>query len=357
VTVDMGHEKGDYVVDILPDGDGTPGRRRGGSGPGRLVVALAVLCALLLAAVPVAYRLGGANARRAALTERAAANRRVALAQAGESDPSSGRGDGSSASGLTFDLSKAAYRPPDASLIPEGAVVSVKDGSILVPIPAGKAVFGASNRDKGAQYDEKPRFRATLPGYYIGLFEVTNAQFSRFVDETQTSASSLWIGGTIPTGQENHPVASVSWSDADAYCEWAGLRLPSELEWEKAARGTDGRAYPWGSQPDRTLCRNMGNCGAERTARVGSYPSGKSPYGILDMAGNVWEWCADWYSSDAYERYAKGDLDPPTSGTYRVLRGGCWVCSMVSCRSTLRVSGNPSNGGSGVGLRVARALE
>jgi iron(II)-dependent oxidoreductase len=230
----------------------------------------------------------------------------------------------------------------------------------MVCVPAGEFTLGSSVAQMEAwlkeypQYERKrfagaqPQCRVNLPRFWIGRTEITNAQYLRFVRAAGHRAPDHWKGGQIPSGQESFPVAYVSWEDADAYARWADGRLPSELEWEKAARGADGRVFPWGDQWDDKRCRNIDlilgrKCEtvgqlasalrswteshhpvSDGPAAVGAYAAGASPYGCLDMAGNVWEWCADWYDEKAYPRYAKGDLAPPRSGTSKVLRGGSW---------------------------------
>jgi iron(II)-dependent oxidoreductase len=180
--------------------------------------------------------------------------------------------------------------------------------------------MGSTDSDRKAQADEKPQFRAHLKAYWIDKYEVTVTRYRKFCQET---------GHAMPNApdwgwQDNHPIVSVGWRDAAAYAKWAGKRLPTEAEWEKAARGTDGRKYPWGDRWDASRCVNATNSPGG-TQPVGRHPSGASPYGALDMAGNVEEWCADWYDKKAYQRYAKGNLKPPSSGTHRVLRGGSWL--------------------------------
>ncbi len=219
-----------------------------------------------------------------------------------------------------------------------------RDGTLLLLVPEGEFLAGGQGRDEG----HGQPFPVRLPDYYLALHPVTNAQYARFLVEVGPSEADLkqWIlldrdcgvrrgdEGCAPVpGAAAHPVMQVSWPGAQAYCDWAGLRLPSELEWEKGARGCQGLEYPWGPDWDPERCRNLSQVrvagqqstpGARVTCSVWSHPSGCSPWGHYQMAGNVLEWCADWYDHGAYARYRRRILAPPATGTRRVARGGAW---------------------------------
>jgi len=210
----------------------------------------------------------------------------------------------------------------------------------MVYVPAGEFLMG-SPKGTGDD-DEHPQSRVYLDGFWMDKTEVTVARYRRFCQATGRQ-----MPGAPPWGwQDNHPVVNVTWHDAAAYAAWAGKRLPTEAEWEKAARGTDGRQYPWGDGWDAGKCANANNSSTAKA--VGSYPSGASPFGVLDMAGNVMEWCADWYD----ESY----VGPP-SGNYRVLRGGGWAFDLPSFFRCARRHGDaPAFGSGSFGFRCVRGL-
>lgn len=281
-------------------------------------------------------------------------------------------------------------------------------GHPLVFVPAGEFLMGS---DSGLA-NERPRHKVILGDYWIDKFPVTNVQFAQFVQATGYKAQGNWqIAFT--SGKEQHPVVFVTWDDACAYGQWCGKRLPTEAEWEKAARGTDGREYPWSNQWDGNKC----NASGREATPVGAYPEGVSPYGCHDMVGNVWEWCQDWYDSEslghhighflqqipyqyikaidvqgailsmvsslrypisvlrcALHRQSWGDRhhdrgyseyyqhspsrDPqgPSSGSYRVRRGGSWGNSARDCRSACRLGDMSGFGGSALGFRLLTSM-
>jgi len=240
--------------------------------------------------------------------------------------------------------------------------VNGPDGYEMVLIAAGKAILGSRADDPEAYDDERPQFEAELSAYYLGRYCVTNAQYLRFIEATghrspdrPNYGKPVWSGRGFPEGKADHPVIGVSWDDAQACCAWAGLRLPTELEWEKGARGTEGLVYPWGNEWNPECCRHAGNRSPEETCPVWAYPAGVSVWGCYNMLGNVWEWCADWYDGKAYRGYAKGDLAPPSRGSGRILRGGSWCPDNPGdLRAGFRYGGRPSCRSSDTGLRCAR---
>ena len=215
----------------------------------------------------------------------------------------------------------------------------------MVKVPAGEFTMGS---DSGGS-DEKPVHRVYLDEFYIDKYEVTNEQYNQCVSAGTCSGNKKYNGFTDP----RQPVVGVNWSQADTYCKWAKKRLPTEAEWEKAARGTDGRTYPWGEGIDCTKA-NYSKCGHKKTKPVGSYPSGASPYGAMDMAGNVLEWCSDWYGKKYYRNSPNRNPKGPGSGRLRVLRGGGWINSPYGIRASNRGWLNPTSWDNSLGFRCAR---
>ncbi len=205
----------------------------------------------------------------------------------------------------------------------------------LIHIPAGSYVMGSPGRPAAegrGNADEGPPHEVRVDDFYIDLYETTNAHFQAYLDATGAKPPLLWRGGIFPEAIANHPVVYVSWHDAEAFCSWAGKRLPHEKEWEKAARGTDGQQFPWGNKFDiknantparwKTL-EEFGD-----TTPVGAFTAGVSPYGVFDTSGNVWEWTSSWYNA-----YPGNKTKSENYGTrYKTLKGGSWFdCSFYKC--------------------------
>lgn len=239
----------------------------------------------------------------------------------------------------------------------------------MVYVPADEFLMGSETGES----DERPLHPIQLNGFWIDQFEVTNLAFEQFVLETghQTDAEKAGWGSVWQNGQWNrvnglnwrhpnnpderisaimdHPVVQVSWGDANAYCQWVGGSLPTEARWEMAAVGTTGWRYPWGNEFDPARL----NASQHGTVRVGSYEMGKSPCGVYDMAGNVWEWTLDWYQSDYYHTSPTTNPRGPAEGTYKTLRGGAWDPSGGDSRSADRGALSPSSRGNTIGFRCA----
>ena len=223
-------------------------------------------------------------------------------------------------------------------------------------IPAGEFLMGSDpEQDKHAYGDEQPQHTLNLPDYYLAKTPVTNAQYLAFVQATDHREPQHWEQGKPPAGKVDHPVVKVSWDDVVAYCRWLAeatgkpYRLPSEAEWEKGARGADGRIWPWGNRWDPQRC-NSSEGGKGGPTPVGAYPQGASPYGCLDMAGNVWEWTSSLYKGYPYDA-ADGREDLEAEGR-RVLRGGAFFDSDYFTRCAGRIYGDAVARTDDVGVRV-----
>jgi formylglycine-generating enzyme required for sulfatase activity/tRNA A-37 threonylcarbamoyl transferase component Bud32 len=228
------------------------------------------------------------------------------------------------------------------------APMTGKDGMTLLYVPAGKFTMGSADSLKS---NEKPEHQVDLSAFWIDRIEVTNAMYAKCVDAGQCSPPREIDHYSNP-GYANHPVVYVNWDQANAYCTWADRELPSEAQWEKAARGTDMRTYPWGERIDCNHVNYSGCVGD--TTETGIYESGISPYGAYDMSGNVWEWVYDRYNEYYYRNSPASNPLGPESGQYRILRGGSWDYVDSGVRTTNRYSDSALNAYHDYGFRCAQ---
>ena len=223
----------------------------------------------------------------------------------------------------------------------------------MVYVPPGEFTMGSNDWWPKSQ----PEHKRDLEGFYIDRYEVTNARFKPFVDSTGHLPPDHWSEGKVPDGRADHPVTFVSWSEAAEFCKWEGKRLPHEAEWEKAARGTDARTFPWGKEFSKYKA-NTPQYGHEDTMPVGSFPDGASPYGVHDMAGNAWEWVEEWFQPYPGNTHT----DENYGEQYKVLRGGSWYdCTYYKCGisapSFNKIFFNPHTRNNNFGFRCAKDAE
>ena len=265
---------------------------------------------------------------------------------------------------MLLGLGVATASEPPASAggtAPEGA--KGKDGAPMVLIPAGPFTMG-SNDGLPA---ERPEHVVTLDAFYIDRYEVSMQHYRAFLVEAKHDAPPTWDDEAAETVSDR-PAVGMGWADAGAYCAWAGKRLPTEAEWEKAARGTDGRRYPWGQmQPFVDIANyNRGVWVSEAvtlagvsggvegmSVRHGLKEGGRSPYGLHHMAGNAAEWVADWYDREYYSKSPKKNPPGPATGEKKVIRGGSWSDLPLALRSSARVSAEPDFQDRTIGFRCA----
>jgi iron(II)-dependent oxidoreductase len=224
------------------------------------------------------------------------------------------------------------------------ATIEVPGGMAFVP--GGEFLMGSDPRkDRAAGPQELPQHRVYLDAFAIDRYEVSNVEYLRFVLATGTDWPKFWRTSPFPEKAALHPVINVSWQDADAYCRWTGKRLPTEAEWEKAARGEDGRIFPWGDEPAGWIKSNIAHSGSKRgfkyppLANINRYDKGVSPYGVYQMAGNVSEWVSDWFDPEYYQRGDRDNPKGPETGDLKVFRGGSWNEDPEVARSAGRNGG------------------
>lgn len=252
-------------------------------------------------------------------------------------------------------MSEGTDRSPRGASPAREQVAIGKDGVPAALVPAGEFEMGSL----AGLPDEKPVHRLQLDAYYMDQYEVTTALYAKFLEATGQKEPDRWNEVSVARDAKR-PVVGVDWQDADAYCRWAGKRLPTEAEWEKAARGRDKRSYPWGDQSPNGLLSSYNWTsrrfweGYETLSPVGSYEAGKSAYGIYDLAGNVGEWVADWYDEQYYSHSPEANPAGPSIGDRKVVRGGAWLNEPMDMRSAKRYRYLPTFRNVNVGFRCVQ---
>ncbi len=234
---------------------------------------------------------------------------------------------------------------------PEGA-----RGGVMVSVPEGEYYVGCNRRrDRHCDADENPYHKVKLDAYYIDQYEVTIAQYRECVEEKVCRAPKEYSDFDA----DDQPAVGVSWNDATTYCEWAGKRLPTEAEWEQAARGPDGNVYPWGNYNCGCECavqeeRQLYGCGKDSTLPVGTAKKGQSPYGTYDQAGNVWEWVYDWYDPKYFANSETENPKGPETGEKKVRKGGGFANVKNYLRTSDRSPAPPEMLSNSTGFRCAK---
>ena len=225
---------------------------------------------------------------------------------------------------------------------------------LMIHIPPGPYTMGGHDED--SPRNERPAHTVYLSGYFIGKTPVTNQEYREFVQCTGHRAPIHWQRGTFPAGMGKHPVANVSWQDASDYATWRSARLPSESEWEKAAKGTDERPYPWGTRfTEGERCNANNQIGT--TTPVDEWPDGLSFYEVWDMAGNVYEWCQDYLDDEYYKESPSTNPKGPDGGQERVIRGGSYQETRAALRTTHRMGASEVSTRDNIGFRLAMDAE
>lgn len=246
----------------------------------------------------------------------------------------------------------------------------------MLKVPEGEFIRGSKENDFYSR--EEPQRNIYLDTFFIGKFPITNREFKEFIDAGGYKSNEFWtsIGWHYICERKiaepdfwhdhkwnfpNFPVVGVSWYECNAFCNWLSkrtgfhFRLPTEAEWEKASRWIDGRDWPWGNESNVKMC-NSGDLDLNRTTPIGIFPQSVSHYGCVDIAGNVLEWCNDWFSSKYYFDCPSNNPEGPSCGERRVLRGGSWFGRLIDCRCASRISVVPTLRSDDVGFRLARSV-